>query len=631
MRNSVFITIFFLCFFLSADLIKPVHQVELEKHIDIKPLNIYGTPMKALDTPEYTPLTEKLIFGYLPYWTNGTDHLRYSLITDLLYFSCELESNGTLGNCHGWPESAPIDEAHKYGVRVHLGITGFDGATVQALIESEADKATFFENCWNEVNNANADGINIDFESFADTKSADLTKFFNDLGSFFHSKDSKMIVSAALPAVDWSSRWKMKDITGMDYFFLMLYDYHWGGGDPGPIAPLVSESPWSSGGISVTRSINDYIDDNGTSIASKIIAGYPYYGKKWHSTDNSIPGTKVENASSVIYDNIYADYSSINTKQDSGSKTPYKIWQEGSTWYQLWFDDAESLDLKFALVNEKDLGGSGMWALNYDVTREDLWEKIAKNYVSDRSGSFDDPIGIDSFPFSANNNTYRYVSDKIDNYTCNGNTSETSGIDEAGPEVVYQMNVECSGTITAKITDGQGGDSNREDIDIHILAGIAGNTCKVRADISLQTEVEKGTYYVVADSYRSGDKVMGGPFSISVNFTAENPVNECENNTHDCLENEICIDTPCSFICEIKEINNDDDTIPDEDIDSHVTDDADSQSEEQDNEVEDIEGQDDENISADESTKDDNDQIFSDNESDDSEKRSSGGCSINAL
>jgi len=594
MKSLAFITIFFVCFLLSANLIKPVHQIELEKHIDVKPLNVYGTPMKTLDANEYAPLTEKLIFGYLPYWVNGTDHLRYSLITDLLYFSCELGSNGSLGDCHDWPESAPIDEAHKYGVRVHLVITGFDGATVQALIESEADKATFFENCWDEVNNANADGINIDFESFADTKAADLTDFFNDLGSFFHSKDSKMIVSAALPAVDWSNRWDIASMTGMDYFFLMLYDYHWGGGNPGPIAPLVSESPWSSGGICVTRSINDYIDDNGASIASKIIAGYPYYGKKWHSTDNSIPGTKVETASSVIYDKVYSDYASINTEQDDGSKTPYKIWQENSAWYQLWFDDAESLDLKFALVNEKDLGGSGMWALNYDITREDLWEKIAKNYITDRSGSFDDPIVIDSFPFTAVDNTYRYVSDKIDNYTCNENTTETSGIDEAGPEIVYQINIECDGTVTAEITDGQGGDSNREDIDIHVLAGNTGNTCKVRADVSVATEVEKGTYYIVADSYRSGAKVMGGPFSISVDF-----------------------------ICDVKENDDDDDTIDedvDEDVVQDVTDDDNFQSQEQ------------ENVTDNETQEGDDVEVTDEsNDSDDPEKKSSGGCSINAL
>jgi len=626
MKSLAFVTIFFISFFLSADLHKPVHQVELEKHIDVKPLNVYGTPMKTLEANEHAPLTEKLMFGYLPYWVNGTDHLRYSLLTDLLYFSCELEANGALGNCHNWPASAPIDEAHKYGVRIHLVITGFDGDVVQALIESEADKATFFENCWNEVNNNNADGINIDFEAFADTKKDDLVTFFNDLGEYFHTRNSEMIVSAALPAVDWSSRWDMAAMTGMDYFFLMLYDYHWGGGNPGPIAPLVSESPWSSGGICVTRSVEDYIEKNGTEIAPKIIAGYPYYGKKWLSTDNSIPGTKVENATSVIYDKVYSDYADITSKYDDGSKTPYKIWQEGSDWYQLWFDDADSLSLKFALVNEKDLGGSGMWALNYDVTREDLWEKIAENYISDITGSFDDPVVVEEFPFTTEDNTYRYVSDAIDSYTCNENTSETSGIDEAGPEVVFSVNIECKGTLSASLTDGQGGNSNREDVDIHILTGKEGNTCKIRADISAQTEVEKGTYYVVADSYRSGDKVMGGPFSLSVDFTAKDPVNECENESHDCLENEVCIDTPCNFICEIKENSSDDDTIPDEDVDHFVTDDDIIESNEQDLTWDDNDSQEGEDLEfTDESQDSDN------SKPDDSQKKSSGGCSINAL
>lgn len=608
--------------------IKPVHQIELEKHSDVKPQSFFGTPLKSLESAEHQPISGKLIFGYLPYWTNGTDHLRYSLITDLLYFSCALSSKGSLGDCRGWPESAPIDEAHKYGVRVHLVITGFDGATVQALVENETYKATFFENCWNEVNNNNADGINIDFEAFADTKSADLVDFFNDLGEYFHSRNSEMIVSAALPAVDWSDRWDMDAMTGMDYFFLMLYDYHWGGGNPGPVAPLISESPWSSGGICVTRSVNDYIDLNGDAIAPKLIAGYPYYGKKWKSADNSIPGTKVENAESVIYDNVYADYSSISTKYDDGSETPYKIWQEGSTWYQLWFDDADSLDLKFAFVNEKNLGGSGMWALNYDITREDLWEKIAVNYVADRTGSFDNPVTVDEFPFTAADNTYRYVSDEIDSYTCNENSSDTSGIDEAGPEVIYEVDIQCKGTLSAEITEGEGGNSQREDVDIHILAGKAGNTCRIRADVSVQTEVDTGKYYITADSYRSGNKVMGGPYAISIDFTPENPVNECENDTHDCEENEVCVDTLCGFICEVKENSDDYDT---RDEDSSVTDDANDQSDDETDETDDSMTQDKEQDINDDFEEEDNDQEVSDNGSYETEKKSSGGCSINAL
>jgi len=630
MKNIIFLSIILLSFVLFADQIKTVHQIEFEKHIDVKPVNFYGIPMKTLADSEHEPITEKLIFGYLPYWTNGTDHLRYSLITDLLYFSCELASDGNLGNCRGWPESAPIDEAHKYGVRVHLVITGFDGDVVQSLIYSESQKSTFFENCWNQVNNNGADGINIDFESFGTTTASALTDFFNDLGEYFHSRNSEMIVSAALPAVDWSSRWDMDAMTGMDYFFLMLYDYHWGGGNPGPVAPLISESPWTSGGICVTRSVEDYIDDNGAAIAPRLIAGYPYYGKKWKSVDDSIPGTKTANGESVIYDNIYADYSTITTQYDDGSETPYKIWKEGSTWYQFWFDDADSLDLKFAFVNEKALGGSGMWALNYDVTREDIWKKIAINYVTDRKGSFDDPILVDEFPFEATDNTYRYVSDEINNYTCSENTSQTSGIDEAGPEVVYEVNIECKGTLTAEITDGEGGNSEREDVDIHVLAGKTGDTCKIRADISVQTEVDTGIYYVTADSYRSGDKVMGGPYAVSIDFTPENPVNECENDTHDCKENEICVDTPCSFICEIKENSDDDDTIPDGDSDNAVTDDEDDQSDDYTDETDETETQDEKTVS-DEQTEGSDDKTDSDSGSDDSNKKSSGGCSINAL
>jgi len=572
------------------------HMRDIEKHRLDKPLITFGDPSREpmAFTAEHNPVTDRLIFGYLPYWNNGTTHLRYGLLTDLLYFSCGLAAEGALGDCRGWPESAPIDEAHKYGVRVHLVITGFDSATVKALIASETQKNTFFANCWNKVNDANADGLNIDFEGIGSVDTAVLADFFNDLGTYFHTRNSEMIVSAALPAVDWSNIWDIDAMTEMDYFFLMLYDYHWKGGDPGPVAPLYSGEPWNTNGICVEKSVNTYVSKNGEAIKDKLIAGYPYYGVNWASTSSDIPGTQTADGVSVLFDSVMSEYAEISSQWDDGSSTSYKIWQEGSQWYQLWYDDGDSLGLKYAFTKDSGLAGSGMWALNYDITSEDLWKKIAENFVNDRSGSVEDPVIIDSFPFTHTDDTYRYASDSFDSYKCSGNTYDTSNVNESGPEIIFRFDAPCDGTLTATVNAGQGGSGEREDIDIHILSGGTSEECLIRDDASVSAELEKGTYFASLDSYVGENITKGGPFTVTFEFSS----------------------------CPDSENQPDDDTKADED---DVKDDE--------SEVEADENDEDGSDDADTHDSTSHDEIPSDDSDQDEDpvSKKSGGCSINEI
>ncbi len=511
-----------------------VHFSQSLKFRNVPPPVFYGEPslQPASLSAKFQPVTEKLIFGYLPYWNNSTTHLRWGLLTDLLYFSCEMESGGILGNCNGWPESAPIDEARKYGVRVHLVITSFNKDDILGLLGSPTQKETFFDEVWNKVKNHKADGVNIDFEAFGAVEPRTLlTNFFNDLSNHIKSKDNDMIISAAIPAVDWSDNWDLAGMTNVDYFFIMLYDYHWRGGEPGPVAPLLRETPWPSWTRSVTRSIDDYVDANGVAIKKKLIAGYPYYGYKWKTVDASIPGTKVENAVSVIYDKVYSDYFLIDSLWDDGSMTPYKIWKEGDDWYQLWYDDATSLGLKFALADAENLAGSGMWALNYDTSKDDLWKEIARYFVNSEKGSFQEPVAIDKFPFIYEGDTYRYVSYEIDSYSCLENPDNSYFDNLSGPEKIFRIDLNKSGVLTAEITKGWGNDGEREDIDIFLLSGDSGKDCIIGSKRKFSHSIEKGTYFLSADSNVSDNVTRGGPFVVEIDFTPSEVSEENEGDS----------------------------------------------------------------------------------------------------
>jgi len=491
-----------------------IHERELMRYRGMPPLRLYAPAAVPRFAEKGSPLVEKRVFGYLPYWANDTTHLRYALLTDIAYFSCELGANGALGDCHGWPAAAPIAEAHAYGVKVHLAVTGFDKATVLALVNSAAQKNTFFAATYEKVTSAGADGINIDFEISSGSDSAAIAAFFRDLATYFHSRNPALLVSAAIWAVDWQNTFAIGDMTGVDYFFIMAYDYHWKGGDPGPVSPLVSHAPWPEGGICVTRSFTDYAAKLGNTGLGRLIVGFPYYGYDWPTTSAAVPGTKTANATSVTFRNIAMDMATF----DAGSETVYRAYQSGG-WHQLWFDTPETFAKKMAFVAAQPAGGTGMWALTYDGAGDEFWREIAAALTSPGTGTPDNPVIIAQFPFVHEGNTYLYRSDSFDVYTCE-HYENSAAINEEGPEMIYRFTVKSTGTLAAALTMGEGSDpAAREDLDIHLLRSLDPNDCITRAHVSFSEPLEPGTYYLVVDSYVTSAGVRkGGAYRIEVSW-----------------------------------------------------------------------------------------------------------------
>ena len=61
----------------------------------------------------------------------------------------------------------------------------------------------------------------------------------------------------ATPAVDWSDAYDYETLSRYAGLFIMGYDYHWSGSDPGPVDPLFGGSPW--GQFALDWTVNDYL------------------------------------------------------------------------------------------------------------------------------------------------------------------------------------------------------------------------------------------------------------------------------------------------------------------------------------------------------------------------------------
>jgi len=165
----------------------------------------------------------------------------------------------------------------------------------------------------------------------------------------------------------------------------MAYDYHRPLSDEiGPVSPI--EGP----GSDVTESLNDFLTKTPP---GKIILGVPYYGYNWLVEDDSPYSKRVEGSDDNGFSEAQAYEDVMNTLIEIDPEVKWNDRGKISLLYYMspgtgklrtvYFDNAESLAYKYALVEKYNLGGIGIWALGYDGGYTDLWDVIYKSFVKE--------------------------------------------------------------------------------------------------------------------------------------------------------------------------------------------------------------------------------------------------------
>jgi spore germination protein YaaH len=352
---------------------KSIHRLEWEVHrlpIAAPPTGVRGVPLRPRQ-----PVLSREVLGYYPYWVSGYSDLRWDLLSTVAYFCADVNADGSLGDLHGWPPAELISEAHLHGVRVALVATCFSSSSINTLLSTATYRTALVNNLLGQVEGAGADGVNIDFEGVPGSQKQNLTSFFWELADSFHTGIPTAHVTIATPAVDWQNAFDYSELAfAGEGLMVMGYDYHWSGsGTTGPVAPLQG---W--GTYNVTWTVDDYLYWTGYQ-RDKIILGVPYYGYEWPCNGpepgSSTTGTGIAKTFRVAEPLAQ----SVGKLWDTPSSTPWYRF-EVSPWRQGWYDDWQSLGMKYDLVNAEDLAGSGIWALCYDSNRVEMWNALERYY-----------------------------------------------------------------------------------------------------------------------------------------------------------------------------------------------------------------------------------------------------------
>jgi len=341
----------------------------------------------------------KAILGFLPYWMLTADELawmRYDLVTTIAYFGVAANPDGTLatwGNgWNGWNSSAltgVINAAHARGVKVVLTITmmAWDGGAQQGtLLGDPGARARLVDAIVTEVRNRNADGVNLDFEPVPTTLRDQYTSFVRQLkaGLVASGVGSYLTVCTMAGAATWATGYDLAGLVSpgaADELFVMGYDFSWSGSSrAGGVAPM--DSPYI---LDVNQAVADHL---AIVPGSEIIWGVPYYGRTWRTESNELNALTVPGASGSSNAYYYVGNQVLIGRYgrlwDPIGQVPWFTYYDGAaaSWVEGYYDDVASLAVKWDMVINRGLAGTGMWALLMDQGSSDLWNLIVSKFVT---------------------------------------------------------------------------------------------------------------------------------------------------------------------------------------------------------------------------------------------------------
>ncbi|CAN5242673.1 hypothetical protein BH09BAC5_BH09BAC5_02820 [soil metagenome] len=326
----------------------------------------------------------KRVFGWHPYWVGSVyTNYQWNLLSDFCYFDYSVSP--TTGNntnaSFAWSTSAAVTAAIANGVNTHICATLFSSHAT--FLASSSAQQTFINNMISLLQARGGNGVNIDFEGMGASNSAAFTAFMNNLSAQLHAAIPGSTVSVCLYAVDWGAVFDIASLnSSVDLFVIMGYDYYWSGsGTAGPEDPLYDFQ--TSYNYTLTKSITYYLKQGMTK--TKLLLGLPYYGREWETVSASLPSATTGNYTStktfaVVKNNANGYYS--NPHWETTSYSTYYTYVFSGNNRQCFCDDAYSMRKRFDIVNQRGIGGIGIWALGYDDGYNDFWDAINDKFTN---------------------------------------------------------------------------------------------------------------------------------------------------------------------------------------------------------------------------------------------------------
>lgn len=344
----------------------------------------------APPTPVPDPKHE--VYGFVPYWEMDDGiaaHVRDVELSTLALFSVTHKRSGELAtNQTGYRRiTGPIGrrmikDAHARNRRVELVYTSFGEDKNRRFYGDEAAQARWIDEVIDLAEDLGVDGINVDVESLPVDLIPAYGGFVGRLRTALRERLPKAEVSVATGANERGAAMAAAAAAaGADRIFLMGYDYHWAGSDPGASAPIdrydgeVKDLVWS---LDLYAALGVPVE--------RTLLGLPLYGMTWPVVgpgvgspatgqgDHWVPRRNLRVFADPSFAPQYEPIESVEfyaVPADGPSPTPDGSLDPDASppvggWNAVYYDSPRSLTPKLALADARGLAGAGFWAIGYE-------------------------------------------------------------------------------------------------------------------------------------------------------------------------------------------------------------------------------------------------------------------------
>lgn len=266
--------------------------------------------------------------------------------------------NGNEGEFVNLSSSSYVEQAHNKGMEVWVLAEDITYNVDMTELLSSTPKREQLENALvNAVLAVGADGLNIDFEHIAGDCGPHFAQFLRELSILTHKHGLVLSVDNYVPRGGRTQYNLAEQGIVVDYVIIMGYDEHWAGcGEAGSVASIGY----------VEQGISDTINQFHVP-AQKVINAVPLYTRIWETSGAQVTDTAVGMQAALDWIATYG----ASVTWDETTCQNYAQLQGSSTYYQIWLEDSESLQVKLNIMNNYGVAGVAAWRLGYETS--DIW------------------------------------------------------------------------------------------------------------------------------------------------------------------------------------------------------------------------------------------------------------------
>jgi spore germination protein YaaH len=349
------------------------------------------------------------VYTWYPYWMGDVwKTYDFNLISTISFFTYKIDpKTGSYINpaqISQWRQTDLLDSAKKHQTKVLLNLSLEGKNNHLDFLKNEALWNTTIDSVTVLLNERGADGIELEFTDIPQDREAkflDFVAFLKDnLDSRFVTK--KVIVSLVIPADDTKFPFDLVKLNeSVDLFIVKGMDYHEIDGTVAAIAPLRNETP---GGPSLETTVLMYLKRG--LVAEKSILALPLYGSQWSGTYNASEGyysTDFERKVTLsevnrVFQSKDSLYTIVPTLDETSMTNYFFLEFPDDTSIEGWYDDSTTLSKKMDLALFNKFKGVGLYALGYDLGKEEIWNVVSQKFTGDVVYIKDPIKEIDGYP-----------------------------------------------------------------------------------------------------------------------------------------------------------------------------------------------------------------------------------------